>query len=854
MPNPPSETPAEAQDSPRAAPAPAATGEALRRVWADPSGWWGWLSAVQNDVIGKRMLLTAFFFFVLGGADSLLIRLQLARPDNTFVEPQLYNQLFSMHGSVTMYLVILPMLEGFAILILPFLIGSREMPFPRLGVFSYFTFLFGGLLFYSSVLLRLVPDTGWTAYVPLSNLTYSPSLALDYWLLGLGVAEIGAIAAGVEIIIAILKMRAPGMTLSRMPLFAWAMLVSGFMILFAFTPLIVGSLLLELDRKAGTRFFDPTAGGSPLLWQHLFWIFGHPEVYIQFLPATGIISMIIPVFVRRPIVGYNFIAMSIVATGLLSFVLWVHHMFSVGLPQIALALFSVASLMITLPSGVQIFAWLATIWIGRPVWKTPFLFAIGFLVLFVLGGITGVMTAVVPFDWQVHDSYFVVAHLHYVLIGGVVFPIFAAFYYWLPKFTGKLLNERLGRWNFWLMFIGVNVTFFPMHIVGLLGMPRRVYTYPAGLGWESYNLISTLGAGVLAFGVLLFAVNVVYSLWKGPAAGDNPWGGDTLEWAVPSPPENYGFAVPPVIRSRHPLWEQAQLHQGEPRLEKFVYAFARLPITWRAALVTGAQDARPEEVFRVSGPSPWPFAASCGVMLTFIGELFNVHLITGIGALVTVSALILWHWPTEAPTSSTEEAAFEKAHNIPVNSNGSSAIARWGMALGLLILGIALTSFLFSYFYIRLENVAWPPETIASPDGSLTGLVALLLLVSAGGMAWTLQGIRAGSQPRLRFGLRGVSGLGAVALGLQIFDFTRLGFDLQTHAYGSLFYILGGFAFLVLAGGLILNALTHFWAGRGCYTARAYVAVENTAWYWYAAVAIWLLTFATLYGTPYLTL
>src|SRR5688572_29864328 len=446
-----------------------------------------------------------------------------------------------MHGSVIMYLVILPMLEGFTILALPFLLGSREMPFPRLGVFSYFTFLFGGLLFYSSALLEVVPNTGWTAYVPLSNKTYSPGLPLDYWLLGLSVAEIGAIAAGVEIIIAILKMRAPGMTLSRMPLFAWAMLVTAFMLIFAFTTLLIGSLLLELDRKHGTQFFNPDAGGSPIIWQHLFWIFGHPEVYIQFLPATGMVSMILPVFARRPINGYNFIALAVVATGFISFGLWVHHMFTAGLPQIALSFFAVASIMIAIPSGVQFFAWITTIWEGRPQWRTPFLFAAGFLVLMLIGGITGVMVAAVPLDWQVHDSYFVVAHLHYVLIGGVVFPIFGGFYYWLPKFTGKLLNERLGRWNFWLMFVGINVAFFPMHIVGLLGMPRRVYTYPAGLGWDIYNLISTVGTGILVTGVGLFASNVIYSWWKGKPAGDNPWGGDTLEWGTPSPPLNYGF-------------------------------------------------------------------------------------------------------------------------------------------------------------------------------------------------------------------------------------------------------------------------------------------------------------------------
>ena len=401
----------------------------LNRLFADPPGLWGQLTGVQNDKLGARLMLTGFFFLLLGGSfDSVMMRLQLAVPDNHFLSPQLYNELFTNHGTVVMFLVILPIFEGFAILTLPLLLGTRELPFPRLGAFSYWAVLFGGLLYYSATLFKLVPDAGWFAYTPLSGPTYSPDLRLDFWVLGLGVAEVGAIAAAMEIIIGILKMRAPGMTLSRIPLFAWALLVFSFMIMFAFTPLIIGSLLLELDRGFGTQFFNPALGGSSLLWQHLFWIFGHPEVYIQLVPATGVISMIIPVFTRQRIVGYTWMVASLVAIGFLSFGLWAHHMFAVGLPPLVLSFFAAASMLIAIPAGIQFVCWVGTIWAGRPVFATPFLFAVGFLVLFIIGGITGVMVASVPFDLQAHDSAFVTGHFHYVLIGGVAFPIFAGVY------------------------------------------------------------------------------------------------------------------------------------------------------------------------------------------------------------------------------------------------------------------------------------------------------------------------------------------------------------------------------------------------------------------------------------------
>jgi cytochrome c oxidase subunit I+III len=830
------------------------TGEELNRLFADPPGLRGQLTGVQNDKIGIRLLLTGFFFLLLGGSfDSFAMRMQLAVPENHLLSPQLYNELFTNHGTVVMFLVILPIFEGFAILLLPLLLGTREMPFPRLGAFGYWSFLLGGLLYYSATLFQRVPDAGWFAYTPLSGPQFSPNLAIDFWVLGLGVAEVGAIAAALEIIIGVLKMRAPGMTLSRIPLFAWAVLVMSFMILFAFTPLIVGSLLLELDRGFGTQFFNPRQGGSSLLWQHLFWIFGHPEVYIQFIPAAGVVSMILPAFTRHRIVGYPWLVAAMVAIGFLSFSLWAHHMFAVGLPTLVLSFFAAASMVIAIPAGIQFVSWLATIWAGRPVWKTPFLFVVGFLVTFVLGGITGVMVAAVPFDLQAHDSYFVVGHFHYVLIGGVAFPIFAGVYYWFPKFTGKLLDERLGRWNFWLLFAGVNVTFFPMHIVGLLGMPRRVYTYEAGLGWEPYNLASSVGVLIIIAGIAVFIWNVIRSVRRGEPAGANPWGGDTLEWAVPSPPAEHGWSILPIVRSRHPLWDQDELYRGEERLVRFVHGLARWPLRWRAAVVVGTADGRPQEVFRVADPSIWPLVTGLGLVLIFAAELTKLRWGIAVGAAIMTAAVIAWNWPREPPMTVEEEAAFEAEHGVPVNAGGSVIVAAWGTGLMILFVGIAFSALLLSYFYLRLENPRWPPPGITEP-GLARALVAAALVV-AGGIAVraALARVRADDQPGFIRALAAallLAGGGAI---VQLVDVAGLGFGGTVHAYGSIFWTLTGFLAVVAAGGLIMVALTLYWAVRGQYSVRRHANVANVARFWAAMVVMWVVGFATLYLGPHLT-
>src|SRR4051812_29459621 len=526
----------------------------LARTWGTASGLIGRLSTVDHKIIGRRYIITAFVFLFLGGISAMVMRLQLARPENHLVGPDLYNQLFTMHGTTMMFLFGVPIGEAFAVYLVPLMLGTRNIAFPRLNAFSYWVFLFGGAFLWISFFLNIGPDVGWFAYVPLSGPEFSPGKRADTWAQMITFTELAGLAVAVEIVVTVLKQRAPGMTLHRIPLFVWAVFVNSLVIIFALPAVMVASTMLILDRLIGTHFFNPAEGGDALLWQHLFWFFGHPEVYIIFLPATGIVSSIIPTFARRQAFGYLALVLSLIAVAFLSFGLWVHHMFTTGLPQLGSAFFTASSMLIAIPNGLQIFCWIATLWDGRPVFRTPLLFVLGFFFIFVAGGLSGIMLASVPIDTQVHDTYFVVAHFHYVLIGGNVFPLLGAIYYWFPKFTGRMMSERLGKWHFWLAFIGFNVAFFPMHIAGLMGMPRRVYTYQPEMGWGTLNLISTIGALVLFTSFVLFLANVIASLRHGTVVGPNPWEAGTLEWAAASPPAPQNFDRIPVVTNREPLW------------------------------------------------------------------------------------------------------------------------------------------------------------------------------------------------------------------------------------------------------------------------------------------------------------
>ncbi len=622
----------------------------LRKIWETGPGLLGWLSTVDHKEIGKRYLLTAFFFLIVGGLEAAVIRAQLGAPNQTLLTPEQYNQLFTMHGVTMIFLYALPVLSGFSNYLWPLLLGSRDMAFPRLNALSYWIFLFAGIFLYVSFPLGKAPDAGWFNYVPYSSRTYNPGPNIDVYALGMVLLGISTTVGSMNFIVTLARTRAPGMSINRVPILVWGTLTASVGNLFAVPAVSLAFLMLWLDRQFGTHFFDVSAGGQPLLWQHLFWMFGHPWVYAIVLPAMGIVSDGLPTFCRRPLVGYTAVALATVTTMVLGFGVWVHHMFATGLPPLSLSFFSAASFVIVIPSSVAVFSWLATIWMGRPVFKTAFLYFAGFVILFVIGGVSGFMTAAVPVDRQLTDTYFVVAHLHYVIIGINVFPVVGGIYYWFPKFTGRLMNERLGRWSFWVMFIGFNVGFFPMHILGLMGMPRRVYTYPSGLGWGPINLIVTLGSYAFAIGILLFLVNVWRSLRRGEPSGPNPWDAASLEWSVSSPPPAYNFAVIPTIASRYPLWEdrldgtagRSQVHEG------------MLLDHGRETIGTTVLDAEPDVILRMPGDSLGPLLLSLAMALIFVGLLLHSWTVVAAATLGTFVAAVVWLWP-EAKLGQTLE-------------------------------------------------------------------------------------------------------------------------------------------------------------------------------------------------------
>jgi cytochrome c oxidase subunit 1 len=611
---------------------------ALEQTWKTPSGLWGMLATVDHKIIGRRYIFTAFIFLALGGVLSILMRIQLAQPEARVLGPDRYNQIFTMHGANMMFLFAVPVMEAMAVYLVPLMVGTRNIAFPRLNAFSYWMFLAGGTLLWVAFALDMGPDVGWFAYVPLSGPQYAAGKRADIWAQMITFTEVSALAVAVEIVVTVFKQRAPGMSLDRIPLFVWSMLVTSFIIIMAMPAIMIASTCLIMDRLIGTHFFNPAEGGDVLLWQHLFWFFGHPEVYIIFLPAVGMVSTMVATFARRPVFGYLALVMALIATAILAFGLWVHHMFVTGLPRLGESFFTASSMAIAVPAGIQIFCWLATLWDGRPVFKTPLLFVIGFIVTFVVGGLTGVMVASVPFDTQVHDTYFVVAHFHYVLIGGAVFPLLGAVYYWFPKMTGRMMSERLGKWAFWLIVIGFNLTFFPMHILGLQGMPRRVYTYQPDMPWYGLNMFVSLSAIILVAGFLVFFIDAIRSARRGAIAPDNPWDAPTLEWSTASPPPSFNFARMPVVSGANPLWEQPEIMAVASGLRT---DRRELVVTTLTKAIPQAREASPRN-------SIWPLWTAVATSVMLIWSIFTPWAVVW-GSIPVAMALIGWFWPKGTP-------------------------------------------------------------------------------------------------------------------------------------------------------------------------------------------------------------
>ncbi len=820
----------------------------LDRIWSTAPGF-GRLSAVNHTIVGRRFIVTAFVFFGIGGILAMLIRAQLATPRSAFLGPEIYNQVFTMHGTAMMFLFAIPLFEGLAMYLLPKMLGARDMAFPRLSAYGYWCYVFGGSMLIIGLVLGLAPDGGWFMYTPLSSRTYTPGINADIWLIGITFVEISALSAAIEIIVTIFKLRAPGMSLDKMPLFAWYMLVTAFMMLFGFPPLIVGSVLLEIERAFDLPFFDPARGGDPLLWQHLFWLFGHPEVYIIFLPAAGVMSTVLPVLARREIIGYIWIVVSIVAMAFLSFGLWVHHMFTVGIPHLALAFFSAASTAVAFPTAVQFFAWIGTLASGRPQLKLPMLFLLGFFFVFAMGGLTGVMLAIVPFNWQVHDTHFVVAHLHYVLVGGFIFPMLAAAYYWLPHFSGRSPRHSLGITAFWLIFVGFNLTFLIMHLTGLLGMPRRIYTYDDAAGWEWLNLVSSIGSFVMAIGFALFTVDIVLQVTMGRRAKRNPWGAKTLEWATAMPPPTYNFASLPSVTSRTPLTESGgksdnlaiDLARGQGYLG-FVRD-GRLE-TLGVEITSG----RLEQVVRLPNSTFIPLFTAMITGVFFVSVLLKFYLVAAIGFVVTIAMLLMWTrgWGDRADRGLMSVGLGEEA---PPHTEVTGAPSNWAMTLGLFANGTAYASLAFGMLFLWVVAPNWPPPVLLDPSVLASALAVVGLAAAAFAAARSVAPAALARAPQRELWLavagagHGAALAGFVVLMTAVPDPTR-------HAYLAATFVLLAYVALHAALGVVFAAYGIVRSRAGYVSALRSLDLRIGAqWHRYTA-AIGLIALLLIHGLP----
>jgi cytochrome c oxidase subunit I+III len=817
-----------------------AQAERLRAVWANPPGWRYWTS-VNNFQIGLWYASAAFAFMLFAGALALLMRTQLAFPDNDFLSAGLFNQAFTLHGTVMMFLFAVPIFEAIAIFLLPPMLGARELPFPRLSAFGFWSFLIGGVFVCGSIFFNAAPSSGWFMYPPLATDKELSGIGADIWLLGLSFIEVASIAAAVELIVGIMKCRAPGMRINMMPLFAWYLLIVAGMILFAFPPLIAGDLLFEMQRMFDWPFFDAERGGDSLLWQHLFWIFGHPEVYIIFLPAIALMAMIVPTFARRPIIGYSWIVLAAVGTGFLSFGLWVHHMFTTGLPQISLAFFSAASEAVAIPTGVQIFVFIATMLAGRVIFSVPMLFGTGGLAIFVIGGLTGVMVALAPFDWQAHDTYFIVAHLHYVLIGGMLFPVVAGIYYYYPLIDARKLSDRLGKIAFWLMFVGFSVAFFPMHLAGLRGMPRRVFTYPEGIGWDWLNLISTGGAFVFAAGVLVVVVDVLRPKHRSPRGELNPWNAGTLEW-ISEPEENWGVRSIPIIKSRYPLWDQENLARD---LNEGRFYLPDAKEGYRETLVTSVLDAEPIQCLRVGGTSYVTIVSAFALGGVFIALTFHWWIATLVSGLVAFAAIVYWLWTGTAEIPAKPDKDVGLGLTLPLYVSGPASVGWWAMFITMFGDGTAFASLVFGYFFywtihddftagLAGPGVFWPLSALLLFGGAWIAMLAARRLNDKGALA----------AMRLSLTVSFVLAAGGCVAGFL--GPWAYAMDPTAHVYPAIVWILVGWTLAHAGVGMVMQAYCLARSLVGRLTRDCDMDLRNVVLYWHFLLVTAVTTFGVI--------
>jgi cytochrome c oxidase subunit I+III len=825
---------------------PAALHAELDAVWRAWAGWRGFVGEVNHGAIGLRFMVTAIIYFLIGGVLAMLIRVQLASPRAAFVGPDIYNQLFTMHGTIMMFLFAIPMLEGLALYLLPKVMGARDMSYPRLSALGWWCYALGGLILLVAMFAGVAPDSGWFMYTPLSDKVHTPGINADVWLLGVTFVEISAICAAVEITVSILKVRAEGMALVKLPLFAWYMLGTAAMMLIGFPPLILGSILLEVQRAFDWAFFDPARGGDPILWQHLFWLFGHPEVYIIFLPAAGALSAMIATFSRQPIIGHAMIIAAIWAMVFLSFGLWVHHMFTIGIPHLALAFFSAASMLVAVPTSVQIFAWIGTLWSGRPRWSLPMLYIAGFFLTFVLGGLTGVMLAAVPFNWQAHDTAFVTAHLHYVLIGGFVFPMLAAITYWMPHFTGRRPVRGLGKAAFWLIFIGVHGTFLVMHVTGLLGMPRRVSVYPDNPEWELLNLISSVGGFIMTGGFALFAVEMGLQLFMGRRSRRNPWRATSLDWGMRLPPPSYNLASLP----RGDM-ETDERKLTPSRLDTMATALAMgegmlpgAPRGVRETLIVDAVSGKAEAVAVLSSNTMRPVMTALTIGLFFMSMLAGFYWVAA-GTVVLVAAVCAsWIRPV-TPADSQYPAVPEQIEGLPASPFYAHGLGWWGSAVLLVANSSLFVSLLFAVAFLAVVAPGWEDTAQRSAPGA--GPLAALLVTGIGGAQLLWAAMRAQRSAAAAHRAIVIAGILAVAAGAVAYGAMMDGSPVVHARYA----VQGAILAYLLAHTLILVTM-HLAAARGHRIGVQRVTTQGVLAQWHGYTGVIAMIGALALGVAWL--